>query len=257
MDDLLLKDRGREVAFEKPLFRGVRWDPELKKYYHEIISEIEMAVVWANCNQLIVFFDIYTLSIIKDVGSSNQVLGVDLMEVKMVDLVKKVHPVDRVVVSKLINETVNKLCRRKSLHVKSDVFLCDFRFKKNGDFIRLLCEVGCVAKDRCNNALVISITLTDVSGLKESSKVGYRFFEEGYTNDMKAAKKFRKCSLFSGKEIEVLELLEKGYESVEIAEMLFISRHTVDVHRRRMLQKCLAKNTIQLIHYARKNGYLV
>lgn len=49
------------------------------------------------------------------------------------------------------------------------------------------------------------------------------------------------------RELEVLELLSRGFSSIEIAENLFISRNTVDFHRRQLLKKTMSKNIAELI----------
>jgi len=58
-------------------------------------------------------------------------------------------------------------------------------------------------------------------------------------------------SLLTLRECEILNLLAKGCTSKTIANHLHISRHTVDTHRRNMLQKFEAENTSQLIYLAR------
>lgn len=58
---------------------------------------------------------------------------------------------------------------------------------------------------------------------------------------------------FSERELEILELICKGYTSVEIGEMLGLSNRTVDGHRASMMEKIGAKNTVQLVIYAIKN----
>ncbi|HNV96344.1 MAG TPA: response regulator transcription factor [Bacteroidales bacterium] len=58
---------------------------------------------------------------------------------------------------------------------------------------------------------------------------------------------------FSERELEILELICKGYTSVEIGEMLGISNRTVDGHRAFMMEKMGAKNTVQLVTFAIKN----
>ncbi|NSW44527.1 MAG: response regulator transcription factor [Bacteroidales bacterium] len=58
---------------------------------------------------------------------------------------------------------------------------------------------------------------------------------------------------FSERELEVLELICKGYTSVEIGEMLGLSNRTVDGHRAIMMEKIGAKNTVQLVTFAIKN----
>jgi len=58
----------------------------------------------------------------------------------------------------------------------------------------------------------------------------------------------------SKREIEILQLICKGYSNQEIAEKLFISPRTVDGHRANIISKTGVKNTANLVMYAIKNG---
>ena len=58
------------------------------------------------------------------------------------------------------------------------------------------------------------------------------------------------------REIEVLELISKGFTNSEIANTLFLSAHTVESHRRNMLAKLDAKNTPELIRLAIEKGWI-
>jgi len=60
----------------------------------------------------------------------------------------------------------------------------------------------------------------------------------------------------SQREQEVLECLYKGASTKEIAETLFISHHTVDSHRKNLIQKFEAKNSTHLIYLALQEGIL-
>ena len=51
----------------------------------------------------------------------------------------------------------------------------------------------------------------------------------------------------TSREREILGLLSKGHNSKEISEMLFLSPHTVDYHRRQLLKKTNSRNIAQLI----------
>ena len=55
------------------------------------------------------------------------------------------------------------------------------------------------------------------------------------------------------REFEIVELLGKGFNSFEIGERLFISKHTVDKHRQNLLKKFNAQNTTQLVAALRAN----
>lgn len=58
----------------------------------------------------------------------------------------------------------------------------------------------------------------------------------------------------SKRELEIIGLICQEYSSTEIAEKLFISKATVDVHRKNILQKTGAKNLVGLIRFAIQNG---
>ena len=54
----------------------------------------------------------------------------------------------------------------------------------------------------------------------------------------------------SDRELEVLFLIAHEYKNREIADMLYISEHTVDSHRKNLLNKLIAKNTAGLVRKA-------
>ena len=56
-------------------------------------------------------------------------------------------------------------------------------------------------------------------------------------------------SKFSIREIEILGLIMQGLTNNEIGEKLFISYETVKSHRKHILEKTGAKNTVALINY--------
>lgn len=56
------------------------------------------------------------------------------------------------------------------------------------------------------------------------------------------------------REKEILQLLADGMKSSKIAEKLFLSNHTVDTHRKNMLQKFNVHNTQSLINRVKELG---
>jgi len=51
-------------------------------------------------------------------------------------------------------------------------------------------------------------------------------------------------------EIDVLKLIRKDKNSKEIAEFLFILKHSVETHRKNMIRKTDSHSTVDLIKYA-------
>lgn len=58
------------------------------------------------------------------------------------------------------------------------------------------------------------------------------------------------------REVQVLDQLSEGYTNTQISENLFISPHTVDTHRKNLMHKATTNNVVQLINWARENGYI-
>lgn len=58
------------------------------------------------------------------------------------------------------------------------------------------------------------------------------------------------------REQEILALIFEEYTNPEIANLLGISRRTVDTHRKNLLRKLNVRNTAGLIRYALKSGFV-
>jgi DNA-binding NarL/FixJ family response regulator len=73
-------------------------------------------------------------------------------------------------------------------------------------------------------------------------------------NSINRKKQPAQHSELSEREIEVLYQICKGFSNNEIADILNISKRTVDKHRENLLSKTNTKNTAGLVMYAIKNG---
>lgn len=58
------------------------------------------------------------------------------------------------------------------------------------------------------------------------------------------------------REIEILEQIAKGYTTNQISENLFISPHTVETHRKNLMNKAQTNNVVKLINWGRDNEWL-
>lgn len=59
--------------------------------------------------------------------------------------------------------------------------------------------------------------------------------------------------IFTPREIEVLTFLCQGLTTREIAQEIYLSTHTIESHKKNMIQKLGCRNLVQLIVYAVKN----
>jgi DNA-binding CsgD family transcriptional regulator len=58
----------------------------------------------------------------------------------------------------------------------------------------------------------------------------------------------------SDRECEVVQLIAEGLSYTRIADQLNLSAHTVNTHRRNVMQKLGVNNTAAVVMYAVKNG---
>ncbi len=61
--------------------------------------------------------------------------------------------------------------------------------------------------------------------------------------------------VLSEREIEVITLIAEGLTNVEISEKLFLSKHTVNTHRKNIMAKLGVKNTAGIVMFAIKQNY--
>lgn len=66
----------------------------------------------------------------------------------------------------------------------------------------------------------------------------------------------KKLEILSPREKDILNLISEGKNAREISEQLCISRNTVDVHRRNLMQKLGCENLNELMRYAMREGLM-
>ena len=98
-------------------------------------------------------------------------------------------------------------------------------------------------------------------GLREVMDKGYHFSDlvglamlQNIQAPNKGKPKIGYAATLTSREKEVLELICKGKNTPEIAELLFISKRTVEGHRANLLARLEVKNTAGLIVKALKEG---
>ncbi len=60
----------------------------------------------------------------------------------------------------------------------------------------------------------------------------------------------------SSREIEILRYFAQGFSVNETAEKIFLSKHTVVSHRRKMMKKTKTNTITELLSYVRKTGLI-
>lgn len=97
-----------------------------------------------------------------------------------------------------------------------------------------------------NRAFDYILKPVDIDELKEALERFNRSLKEKQKQDI--PKILAKEYFLTPREIEIMEFLLECKTSKEIAEILFISKNTVDTHRRKILEKTETKSTAELVY---------
>lgn len=137
----------------------------------------------------------------------------------------------------------------------------DYRIrKKNGEYIRILQQVVTIQFDENNGVLRTLGVHTDISHIKSEGLPVLSFIglngEPSYTA-VEVKKVFTSTEMpLTRREREILTLLTQGNKSEDISRLLFISKLTVDTHRKNLLKKTDTTSTVALISMAIKKGWV-
>lgn len=144
-------------------------------------------------------------------------------------------------------------------HHSEYVFTYNFRFRtKKGDYINLLQRNCFVKSDEKGNPLLSFGVITNVDHYLSENPIIQTVERINIDGPLdKSELLFKKKYYLNGenysftkREREIVKWMSEGFTSKEIADKLFISEHTVINHRRNMLEKCNAKNAMELVSYA-------
>ncbi|MCE2998008.1 MAG: response regulator [Cyclobacteriaceae bacterium] len=83
---------------------------------------------------------------------------------------------------------------------------------------------------------------------------GKRFLSDEVAELLISLPEEEERGVLTSREIEILKLITKEFNSRQIAEVLFISERTVETHRKNILKKTGATNLVGLVKYAYANN---
>jgi DNA-binding NarL/FixJ family response regulator len=112
---------------------------------------------------------------------------------------------------------------------------------------------------KVNGYLLKTASDIEVANAIESVMNGKDFFSQEAQQELIASyrkKEDPNYSELTNREIDILRLVCQELNSQEIADKLFISKHTAETHRRNLLSKIDCKNSVGLVKFAMDNGYI-
>lgn len=118
--------------------------------------------------------------------------------------------------------------------------------------------LGYILKDSTKNNIVEAIESVYNNEKYYSSEVSLKLIDY-LLHGEKEKKKKRKPKIeyhLSKREIQILTSISKGSTNREIADQLNLSNRTIESHRRSLINKLEAKNSVELISIALKEGLI-
>ena len=137
---------------------------------------------------------------------------------------------------------------QKALEILPELHVLVLSMYSDIEYYNTMIDIGVkgfILKDIDNNELADAI--------RKVHRGGNYFSQELLLKLIKNKPEGEKIDL-TRREMEVLELICKGYSNQEISEELYISQRTVERHRSSLLFKTDSKNSISLVIYAIKNN---
>jgi DNA-binding NarL/FixJ family response regulator len=178
---------------------------------------------------------------------------------ELVDYLKSADVLPDIVITDLKMPNLNGVETTKILHAEfPELKIIALTSYNTPSFISNMIQVGAVSYI-VKNASPEEVVLT----INEVAKKGFYYNEEVMKviyKDIISGKQQAKSDLDSmqltAREIEILKLICKQYNAVEIAETLSISPRTVEGHRNNLLLKTQTKNIAGLVVYAIQNNII-
>jgi len=109
---------------------------------------------------------------------------------------------------------------------------------------------GYVLKNVSKNDLIDAIQKVHAGKKYYSPEVTEKLIEN-------SRQKENKTFALTKREKEVLTHISEGLKTSEIADKLFLSKHTIDTHRKNLLSKAGVKNAVDLVNWGRDNEFII
>lgn len=213
-------------------------------------------------NSSIAIFDLYKQEHVFISSQYESILGYGrekFLRDPSMHLVSLVHPDDILLLNKYglyFFKYALTMPMKQRNELKHHKYVTDYRMrKKNGKYTRVIEQHIVLENDKAGNVwLVLSIMdLSPEEDIITPCRARVINMKTGEVFKMPVENGLPKLST---REKEILKLIANGYASKQIADQLFISTHTVNTHRQRIIEKMGVSNTAEAVKYASELGLL-
>ena len=178
---------------------------------------------------------------------------------ELVDYLKSVETLPDIVITDLKMPNLNGVETTKILHAEfPELKIIALTSYNTPSFISNMIQVGAVSyivKNASPEEVVLTINEVANKGFYYNDEVMKVIYKDIISGKHPSKSDFDTTQLTT-REIEVLKLICKQYNAVEIAEKLSISPRTAEGHRNNLLLKTQTKNIAGLVVYAIQNNII-
>ncbi len=173
--------------------------------------------------------------------------------------VANIHPESLYSVVKMNEQGIKFLTAENKERDKTTVNLEGLYKKNTGQYFHFLQQSLCMQFDSEGNPFLFLSYIHDVTYIKKNRTANLvlttpnriKWWNFNFENNA-----IEIVQPLSKQEQKILSLLAEGKSSKEIASELFVSRHTIDTHRRHLLEKTNCIDTTGMITYCKLVGLL-
>ena len=187
----------------------------------------------------------------------DHVLGHKIQELQPDFFIRNIHPADLDLYFKISKAYRKCLCELpETITPMSSSLEMNFRIRQqDGSYMAILRKITPLSIGEDNKVIVFLSFCQEISLLSGNNRIRFKCLGLGRER-FDEYLRLDTPDLFSGREMEVLNLLAKGYSSSRMANSLFVSINTVNTHRKSLMRKANVNKTVDLIAFAQENGYL-
>lgn len=184
-------------------------------------------------------------------------LGFNDDQITFLDVAQNlIHPEDKEKLGHVTKE-VSTYCFQNNVML-GGVFRLSYRMQKaDGSYIKVMRHTGIYELDEKGQMLSNFTFLDNVTNFENSSKIKFDVFLKGHDmSELKAKIKVALQTKVTAKELEVLNHIATGLNTKEIAQKMNIGVETIKSHRKNLLIKFFASNSIEMLKKANDEGII-
>lgn len=158
------------------------------------------------------------------------------------------HPIDILLTDVMMPRLPGNELARKVKEKYPDVKILALSMSGQGDLVNEMINDADIS-----GYVLKNVGKTELVKALEKIAGGGIYFSEEVIEELQRSsqrKRQKEEAHLTGREVEIIRLIEKEYNNKQIAEALFISERTVETHRKNIFRKTSTNSVIGLVKYA-------